>query len=93
MADFVDQLLGWVQRIAELDDPPVREVCAHYAVPPGRVFRYYDTRGRLVAYVNLKDIEALAKRVLKEPPPLEIADARVWGIPVLLEREPELCGG
>lgn len=50
----------WSDRIAEL---PPRPWCirASHAVPYGRVFRQWDTRGRLIVWANRGEIEDIPR--------------------------------
>lgn len=86
--DPVERILECAH-LLEQADASVRVIYAHPEVPPGRLYRHYDTRGQLVLYANLDDVEALPKRVLPDAPSPLASPAYVWGIPVVLER-PEL---
>jgi hypothetical protein len=58
--------------------PPVDHIVATHSVPYGKVFRMYNTRGRMVVYVNRGMVADLPRR---EPS----SDLPVFGIPVVEE--------
>lgn len=87
--DFCAELTGWLEKARVYPVGPYKLV-AHHSVPYGRVFRYYDTKGRLVAYVNRGQIADLP-RMPRARVPL-VLDSTLCGIPIEVEPAPETEG-
>lgn len=84
-SDIVAEMLKAFETVKDL--PPVpHHFVARYDVPPGNVYRYWDTKGRLIVYVNRAAIEALPKR--RYGGAVEVYVQRLdhrLGIPVIME--------
>lgn len=69
--DMLKDLQEWQRRFYAA--PPVADrIIANYDVPPGKVFRYWDTRGRLWAYVNRGAIEMLPRQKVDLTPNVRV---------------------
>lgn len=86
VGDPLEEIKRCMRTVAEQDAQPVYVIVANHQVPAGRVLRYYDTHGRLWAYVNRADLEMLPRREVDDQPhPLTMARPLLWGIPVVVE--------
>lgn len=61
--------------------PGVYRIIGRHDVPYGRVFRYYDTKGRLIAYCNRGELADLPRAPKGSASNL----ARLFGVPVHVE--------
>jgi len=78
----IDDLRQWSDRLREVPPAP-HVVRAHYKVPFNRVFRQWDTAGRLILWVNRLQLEALPRR--EAQPSWLVAPLLPLGIPVVYE--------
>lgn len=75
-----------VQRFGHLvaDAPVCSRVIATHAVPYGRVFRMWTTRGEMIVYVNRGEIADLPREKAKTRG-YGLQSTFLYGIPVLVE--------
>ena len=83
-------LLDLVKEIGDFaayqaDRPPFHALIVTVKVPRGAMYRYYDTRGRLVVYMNRTDFEYMRAKMPAPEPPTLGALASVWGVQVRYE--------
>lgn len=77
VAEAVGRMLA---DVAPREPPVLSKLILRDDVPRGHVWRYYDTRGRMIGYANQLDIAGIPRRTATAGDP-----ALLWGIPVVVE--------
>lgn len=74
-------MLDAMKRQMAMTPPALRAIFASHAVPYGRVYRMWNTRGEMIAYVNRGEIEDMP-RVKVKAPRYGLAATVIFGTPV-----------